>query len=369
MSGRLARELLFVSAVLFAFFGFFLYQEPVRDAVKEALLLSANALIPSLFPAMTVSAFLIESELFFPLSRLLDKPMRVFFRLPGAASLPVFLGFLAGYPVGARTAASLYRKGVLSKSETERLLAFSNNSGPAFILGTVGISLFSSREAGLALLFAHLSAGLLLGFLFSLYKRKEPLSPPVALTRSRPSLPAAFTGAVRSSSLSLLSVTGFVVFFSAAVRVLSECRLLPRAALFASRFFPLTASVLESFFAGLFEMTGGLSGLSPAGAGRLPLAAFLLGWAGLSVHFQVLSFLGECRLSVGPYLLGKFLHGLLSALLVPLFSSFLLSPAGETPIPAGTAPVSGLSLSLAAACPLLLLSFCCLLRERRKKSF
>ncbi|MBR5742954.1 MAG: hypothetical protein IKX85_04065, partial [Clostridia bacterium] len=85
--------------------------------------------------------------------------------------------------------------------------------------------------------------------------------------------------------------------------------------------------------------------------------------------FQVLSFLGECRLSVGPYLLGKFLHGLLSALLVPLFSSLLFSPARETAVPAGAAPVSGLSLSLAAASPQLLLSFCSLVRERRKKSF
>ena len=369
MKRRLFREALFLPAALIAFLGFFLYAEAARDAVKEALLLAVNALIPSLFPAMTVSSFLIESELLTPLSLILDKPMRFFFRLPGTAAPAVILGFLAGYPVGARTAAALYRKGFLSRSEAERLLGFSNNSGPAFILGTVGLALFSSRQAGIVLMLAHLAAGLLLGILFSLYKRREPLSPPVLPGGSRPSFPAAFTEAVRSSALSLLSVTGFVVFFSAAVRVLHESRLLPRAAALAARCFPLSAGVLEGFFTGLIEMTGGLAKLAPFGAEHLALAAFLLGWAGLSVHFQVLSFLGECRLSVRPYLLGKFLHGVLSAAFASLLSSLLPVPAAAGSVLPSGVPGFGAALAASAAAPMLLLTAACFFRLRGKKSF
>lgn len=46
------------------------------------------------------------------------------------------------------------------------------------------------------------------------------------------------------------------------------------------------------------------------------MAAFMLGWAGISVHCQVLSFIGGSGLSVKTYLIGKFLHGSLSALFV-----------------------------------------------------
>ena len=46
------------------------------------------------------------------------------------------------------------------------------------------------------------------------------------------------------------------------------------------------------------------------------MAAFILGWAGLSVHCQVLSFLGTTGLRVRTYLFGKLLHGLFSAALV-----------------------------------------------------
>ena len=49
-------------------------------------------------------------------------------------------------------------------------------------------------------------------------------------------------------------------------------------------------------------------------SGRLVAAAFMLGWAGISVHCQVLSFLGGSGLSAGTYLAGKLLHGGLSAL-------------------------------------------------------
>ena len=50
------------------------------------------------------------------------------------------------------------------------------------------------------------------------------------------------------------------------------------------------------------------------------MAAFMLGWAGLSVHCQVLAFLGDSGLSMGTYLWGKLLHGLFSAALLGLLT-------------------------------------------------
>jgi hypothetical protein len=53
------------------------------------------------------------------------------------------------------------------------------------------------------------------------------------------------------------------------------------------------------------------------------MAAFMLGWAGLSVHCQALSFICDSGLSAKTYILGKFLHGLLSAVLVSLLFRFV----------------------------------------------
>ena len=50
------------------------------------------------------------------------------------------------------------------------------------------------------------------------------------------------------------------------------------------------------------------------------MAAFMLGWAGLSVHCQVLAFLGDSGLSMRTYFVGKLLHGALSAALLGLLT-------------------------------------------------
>lgn len=70
----------------------------------------------------------------------------------------------------------------------------------------------------------------------------------------------------------------------------------------------------------------------------LPLAAFILGWGGLSVHCQSLPFWREAGVPSGPYLCAKFLHGLLSAgitaLVMLLFPLSLPAMAPVTPLAA-----------------------------------
>lgn len=78
----------------------------------------------------------------------------------------------------------------------------------------------------------------------------------------------------------------------------------------------------EHLLAGLLEMSSGVSSLTGGAlSGRLSMAAFMLGWAGLSVHCQVLAFLGDSGLSLRTYLTGKLLHGGLSAFSLPCWSA------------------------------------------------
>lgn len=63
-----------------------------------------------------------------------------------------------------------------------------------------------------------------------------------------------------------------------------------------------------------------LSGAAGTLTGKLSMAAFILGWAGVSVHCQVLSFIGGSGLSAKKYVIGKALHGIISAGLVYIIS-------------------------------------------------
>ena len=122
----------------------------VRTAVSEALALCAETVIPALFPFMVVSGLLVSLGFGEWLSPRLSGLMGSLFRLPGSAASALLLGFVGGYPIGARTAADLYREGLLTKAEAGRLLTFCNNSIPPFSSaywesGSLGIS---AQESG-----------------------------------------------------------------------------------------------------------------------------------------------------------------------------------------------------------------------------
>ncbi len=312
-----------------------LYPAQAVDAAREGLSLCARVIAPSLFPYFVLSNLIVELGLAGKLGRLLEPVMRPLFNVGGACAAAFALGFIGGYPVGARTALTLYERGESSKEETERLLSFCNNSGPAFILGVVGAGLFSSSLVGLLLYLAHALASVCVGVLFRRWgSRKEH-----AFSKRRASESAApprrfapaFTGAVGAGVSSVLGICGFVIFFTVIIRLLFLAGIIPALSHWLGLLFSplgLDPCWAERLLTGLIELSSGVSSLQGAPlSGSLAMAAFMLGWAGLSVHCQVLSFIGGSGLSVKSYILGKLLHGLLSAAFVALLARFLLPDA------------------------------------------
>ena len=293
---------------------------------RSGLELCLNVILPSLFPFFVLSALVVDLGLAAGLGRVLERFMRPLFRVSGSCAAAVVLGFVGGYPVGARTAIQLYEQGQCSRVEAERLLAFCNNSGPAFILGVVGAGIFGDSRIGLLLYLTHALASLLVGLLFRFHRGPEgrgtapPPRPPIRVV----SLPKAFTDAVTGAMRSTLSISAFVIFFSVVLRLLTHYGVLDLLAggLSLVGFRPEWARRLV---AGLLELTSGVSSLTEPGSltGRASMAAFMLGWAGISVHCQVLSFLIDSGLSARTYLTGKLCHGLLAAGLTWLMTRFL----------------------------------------------
>ena len=78
--------------------------------------------------------------------------------MPGVGSFAFIMGIISGYPVGAKIVANFKEQGLCTDVEAERLLSFTNNSGPLFIVGTVGIGFFADTKTGFLLLFTHILA-------------------------------------------------------------------------------------------------------------------------------------------------------------------------------------------------------------------
>ena len=296
LSKERVRDLLLGLALLCATLALMLYPQPSMEAAKSGLALCYNVIIPSLFPFFVLSSLVVELGLAGYLGRLLEGLMRPLFHVSGACASAFALGFIGGYPVGAKTAISLYENGMCTKTEAERLLAFCNNSGPAFILGVVGAGVFASSRVGVLLYLAHAAASICIGILFRFYK-----AGPTARREERQSRPqfhaqrftTAFTGSIKNSFLSTLNICAFVVFFTVVIQLLIRSGFLPGLAQVLGTVlapFGLTPEWAQRLLTGALEISSGVWTLSGDGtlSGKLILAAFMLGWAGISVHCQVL---------------------------------------------------------------------------------
>ena len=323
------RDLLLCAGLLLSAAALLLWPEQAVAAARDGLRLCGNVIVPSLFPFFVLSSLMVELGLSRYLGQLFQRFMVPLFRVNGACASALALGFVGGYPVGARTAIALYRSGQCTKTETERLLAFCNNSGPAFIFGVVGAGIFHSGPAGLLLYLTHVAASLAVGLLFRFYKPHDgPASPrgSGSVQFQTGNAGAAFTRSVTGALSGILNICAFVICFTVILRLLTLCGALDLAAeVLAFLFRPLGMDRIwaRRLLTGVVELSSGVTALSGGAiSGRLSMAAFMLGWAGLSVHCQVLAFLGDSGLSMGTYLSGKLLHGILSAallrLLVPL---------------------------------------------------
>ena len=318
------RDILLGAGLLWATLALILWPEQAMEAMRDGIALCGNVILPSLFPFFVLSSLVVELGMSQYLGRLLEPVMAPLFRVNGSCATALALGFVGGYPVGARTAIQIYENGQCSRTEAERMLAFCNNSGPAFILGVVGAGVFGSGTVGLLLYLTHLLASLLVGILFRFYKPQEGSQ----TRRSRgpqfqaASFPKAFTQSIVGAMQSTLNICAFILFFTVFLRILAHAGILKLlGSLLSALLAPLgmDQTWAERLLTGLVEVSSGVSSLTDgAMSGRLSMAAFMLGWAGVSVHCQVLAFLGDSGLSVRTYVAGKLLHGALSALLANL---------------------------------------------------
>lgn len=317
------RDLILGIALLGGAAALVLWPELTMEAMRDGIRLCGNVILPSLFPFFVLSSLVVELGMSRYLGKLLEPIMVPLFRVSGSCAAALALGFIGGYPVGARTAIQLYENGQCSRTEAERLLAFCNNSGPAFILGVVGAGVFGSGRLGLLLCLTHLLASLAVGVLFRFYRPGDrPRAKGRAPHFQTASFPAAFTRSVTGALQSTLHICAFILFFTVFLRILASAGILEALGrLLSVLLAPLgmDQTWAERLLTGLVEVSSGVSSLTDGAlSGRLSMAAFMLGWAGVSVHCQVLAFLGDSGLSASTYVAGKLLHGTISAILVRL---------------------------------------------------
>ena len=289
------------------------------EACRAALGVCARLLIPSLFPFFVLSSLLSAFGLPALLGGLFGKLSMRLCGISAAGASALVLGLCGGYPSGAAYIAEMERGGAITSEEGERLLAFCNNSGPAFAVGALGLGVFHSVRIGLFLYGVHALSALLTGFFFRGHAG-APIPCPVLFDEADPA--KTLSEAVRRAALSLLQICGFVVFFSALLAVVDAggavsllCGVLHDA-------LGWELSFARALCTGFFELGSGAAALEGLRTtpGSLSLAAGLLSWGGLSVHFQTLAVLSGSKITGALHPAGRLISACIAAALAYVFS-------------------------------------------------
>ena len=299
------------------------------QAVKNSLSIWVNNVIPSLFPFFIATELLNHTDIPKAFGNMFNKIMRPIFNVPGIGAYALIMGIISGYPVGAKIVTNFRNQNLCTKEEAERLITFTNNSGPLFILGTVGISLFYDSSIGLLLLFTHILASITVGIIFRFWKSKTKEKRNTDTINNNitfNSLGEILSKSIISAINSVVLIGGFIVLFGIILSVLQKTYIFNILKIPLVPFFNLLNIKTEfiiPIFTGILELTNGVAAVSSIACKNLALniiiSAFLLGFGGISIMLQVLSITSKSDISIKPYILGKLLQGLLAA-----FYTFLI---------------------------------------------
>jgi sporulation integral membrane protein YlbJ len=298
-------------------------------------------LFPALLPFFVISELMLGLGLVHFFGTLLDPMMRPLFRVPGIGGFVMAMGFASGYPVGAKLTAQLWEQKLINRTEGERLVSFTTTSDPIFLIGAVSVGFFHDVSLAAILAITHYGTAVIIGVLMRYHGRRSEIPTGVELKMKhtgpiwiravksmnearvadgRP-LGTMLAQAVRSSLQLVMVIGGLVVFFSVLMELLAAGQVmgfLYGAVNAILQLFAIPQPLSDAVVNGMFEVTLGAKAAGSALNGsalihKTAIASFVLSWAGLSVHGQIVSLLHQTDLRYIPFLIARFAHGILAA--------------------------------------------------------
>lgn len=289
--------------------GFLFFPDVVNRGAKTGLILWFHTVLPALLPFMILSVFMIRQNITGIVSRLAAPVFGRLFGISGNGCYPALIGFLSGYPVGARTTAQVYEKGMISKGEAQYILSFCNNASPMFLLEYIGLECMNLSVPVQVCLLIYLSVWINSLIERVLWKRgrygtdaeggdraDKPVQSPV-----RENWIASLDASILDAFTVITKIGGYMILFSIAARWLED-------------FLPVS-EMAKYIGIGVLEITTGGALIA-----RLSMPAWLQGgiflalcaFGGLSSVAQTASVLSDTDLSVSDYILAKIRQAVLA---------------------------------------------------------
>ena len=277
-----------------------IFPKEIIKSAKNGLLLWYNFALPSLLPFIIGTNILKSTNFPIYLSKKLSPIFNKIFKISGNGAFPIVCGMLSGYPLGAKLTCDLYNENKISKSEAQRILCFSNNSGPIFIIGTIGTQMLNNSALGYKLLAIHIFSAITLGMLLGIVSKKDNKKCIYHKSLIKP-IGELLNTSISNGIETIVAIGGYIVF------------------LLIIYILGMDQYTSKGVISGLLEITNGCSIISKSSSNILPFISMIVAWGGFSIHAQSMSFIAKTDLSAKKYILAKFVHSIIAGIYTYLF--------------------------------------------------
>lgn len=263
-----------------------LFSDVCKSGAGRGILICGNVIIPSLFPFMVCISLIIKTA----------ESGSTHFSVKRQEYFEIFkimcLSMLGGYPIGAKLINDLYAQKRINLKTANIMQMYCVNAGPAFIISAVGNGIFNSVYVGITLFFSHIIPSFLIELctLKFINTKFEKTYQNQHLTFSE-----NFVTSTAESASSVMKICTFVLIFSIINSYIE----------YFSKQLPILKNIV--YFT---EVTSAITNTK-----NIVFVSFLLGFAGISVWFQVFSISDKAKINLKLFIIGRLLHGVMSSIL------------------------------------------------------
>ncbi len=297
------------------FFVMLIFPKEVFTGASEGLLLWFQIILPTLFPFLLMTNLLLSTGSIHYISSAFGKGISHVFRVSPNGSFAVLVGFLCGYPMGAKTAADLTVSGYISQKEGQYLLSFCNNTSPVFILNFIVWKTLKEER----LMLPTLCILMLSPIIVSFFTRKRYLSAgnefcDLSVSDNRSIVVSEHSQSFREVDLSimnsfetLIKIGGYMMLFSVILR------------LFQNLPFSIPGMI---YFLPFLEVTNGVVMISESVLPisiQYPAILGLTAFGGLCSVAQTQCMIQKAGFPIFPYIIQKLAAALTASLLGMLY--------------------------------------------------
>ena len=296
----------------------FTFQKTNYLSVKNTVEIFLSSVLPSLFPFILFTNIITKSNIINLITGIFKKFNNIM--------TVIIIGFLCGYPMGAKTTYEYYINNKLTKKQALFLMSFANNCNPIFILSTIGICVFNNISIGIILCISHYLSALIIGIIYFLHNNiiHENVEKSNIINKNQDKVLHKNTfeivdESIKSTLIVLGNIFSFILIFNLIFSIIETVLLKLN----------VQNSIIYTLSA-LFEVTNGCrliylnSGLSLNMI--IFIISFMLGFSSLSIIFQVFSCIYKANIQLSHIIKYKLIQGILSFIITYFITNIKAIP-------------------------------------------